>query len=122
MQRVEIAMTALPMALYDEVRAALVDAGRQDLARQLAPFRPRRALTSGQAAAVLGVASPNTVKNWLESGRFPGAYQTAGGHWRFPADEVEAAKARMEALAERNRRGDLAPPDLDDAEDGPPLL
>lgn len=115
-------MTALPKPLYDEVRSALVDAGRQDLAKKLVPFRPRKALTSGQAAAVLGVSSPNTVKNWLEAGQFPGATQTAGGHWRFPVEEVEAVKARMDALAERNRRGNLAPPDLDDEDDGPPLL
>lgn len=115
-------MTALPKSLYDEVRATLLDAGREDLARKLVPFRPRKALTSGQAAAVLGVSSPNTVKNWLEAGQFPGATQTAGGHWRFPVEEVEAVKARMDALAERNRRGDLAPPDLDNEDDGPPLL
>ncbi len=115
-------MTVLPKPLYDEVRAALQDAGRQDLARQLVPFRPRKALTSGQAAELLGVSSPNTVKNWLEAGQFRGAYQTAGGHWRFPVEEVEAVKARLDALAERNRRGDLAPPDQDDEEDGPPLL
>lgn len=113
-------MSALPKPLYDEVRAALVDAGRQDLARRLVPFRPRKALTSGQVAAVLGVSSPNTVKNWLEAGQFPGAFQTAGGHWRFPSEEVEAVKARMDALAERNRRGDLTPPDVDgdDPDDG----
>lgn len=115
-------MTALPKALYDEVRSALVEAGRPDLARRLVPFRPRKALTSGQAAAALGVSSPNTVKNWLEAGQFPGAYQTAGGHWRFPVDEVDAVKARMDALAERNRRGDLTPPDVDDEGGDPPLL
>lgn len=115
-------MTALPKPLYDEVRSALVNAGREDLAKKLVPFRPRKALTSGQAAAALGLSSPNTVKNWLEDGQFPGAYKTAGGHWRFPAEEVEAVKARMDALGERNRRADLAPPDVDGDEDGPPLL
>ena len=52
----------------------------------------------------------------------PGAYQTAGGHWRFPVEAAEAVKARMDALAERNRHGDLVPPDLHDEDDGPPLL
>ncbi|MFH1468169.1 MAG: helix-turn-helix domain-containing protein [Pseudomonadota bacterium] len=114
-------MTALPQALYREVRAALLDAGRMDLADKLVPFRPRRALSSGQAAERLGVSSPNTVKNWLESGIFPGAYRTGGGHWRFPVEEVEAARARLDALAERNRQRDLAPPDVDDGEEQPLL-
>lgn len=35
-------------------------------------------LTSKQAATLLGVSSANTVKNWLEGGWFPGAFQTAG--------------------------------------------
>lgn len=113
-------MGGLPKALYDEVRSALIEAGREDLARKLVSFRPRKALTTGQAAEMLGVSSPNTVKNWLEAGRFPGAYQTPGGHWRFPVEEVEAVRARMEELAERNRNRELMPPDLDD--DEPPLL
>lgn len=65
-------------------------------------------LTSAEAAKLLGLASPNTIENWLAGGHFPGAYQTRGGHWRFPRAEVEAVKRRMEALRERNRKGDLA--------------
>jgi hypothetical protein len=86
-------MTALPESLYDEVRAALVDVGREELARKLVPFRPRKVLTSGQAAAVLGVSSPNTVTNWLEAGQLPGAHRTARGHWRCLVEEVEEVEA-----------------------------
>ena len=71
--------------------------------------------------ALLGVSSPNAVKNWLAGGYFPGAYQTAGGHWRFPRTDVLAAKQRLESLREKNSRGDLTPDDCDDAP-APPLL
>ncbi len=114
-------MNALPQPLYDELVAALVEAGRDDLVAKLLPFQHRKPLTSGQAAEALGLSSPNTVKNWLSGGHFPGAYQTRGGHWRFPADEVDLVKTRMAALAEQSRSGALTPPDLDD-DDGPPLL
>ena len=78
-------------------------------------------LTSGEAASLLGVSSINTVKNWLEGGFFPGAYKTAGGHWRFPRSEVEAVAARTKDLSERNERADLSPPDADEPGE-PPLL
>lgn len=79
-------------------------------------------LTSTEVAKMLGVSSPNTVKNWLEGGAFPGATKTLGGHWRFPLKDVEAVKARMEWVREKNARGDLAiPADLDDGPE-PPLL
>lgn len=73
-------------------------------------------LTRDQAAELSGVASANTVGNWLESGELPGAFQTPGGHWRFPRAEVEAVKARMDALRQKNLRGDLTSlPDVLDA-------
>lgn len=115
-------MHALPRPLYDDLRSALVASGRDDLVRRLEAHRPREVLTSGQAAAVLGVSSANTVKNWLEAGHFPGAFKTAGGHWRFYLDEVEAVKARIEGLRERNLRGDLTPPDDEGDEYPPPPL
>lgn len=115
-------MPPLPQPLYDEVTAALRAAGRAELAERLRPHQPRNVLSSGQAAAMLGVSSTNTVKNWLHSGIFPGAYKTAGGHWRFPIEDVEAAKRRMDELRERNRAGDLTPADLDDEAPAPPLL
>jgi excisionase family DNA binding protein len=108
-------------ALYTDVTDALLKAGRQDLVERLAALDPKETLTSSEAARLLGLSSPNTVKNWLAGGYFPGAFQTAGGHWRFPRQEVEAVKRRMEELRHRNRRGDLAPPDADD-DSSPPLL
>lgn len=107
--------------LYAEVTSTLTKAGRADLAEQLAALFPQQTLTSREAAAMLGISSANTVKNWLAGGHFPGAFQTPGGHWRFLRAEVEAVKARMADLRERNRRGDIAPPDSDD-EPTPPLL
>jgi excisionase family DNA binding protein len=106
----------------DDVTSALAACGRRDLVRRLEEHRPRETLTSGQAAALLGVSSANTVKNWLEAGHFPGTFKTAGGHWRFCRDEVEAVKSRMDELHEKNRRGDLTPPDNGDEDYPPPPL
>lgn len=107
-------------ALFADIAVVLRQAGRLDLVERLTAISPSETLTSSQAAHLLGLSSPNTVKNWLAGGYFPGAFQTAGGHWRFPRHEVEAVKRRMEELRARNRQGDLAPPDLDDV--GPPPL
>lgn len=63
---------------------------------------------------MLGVSSANTVKNWLEGGWFPGAFQTASGHWRFPLEEVKAVMSRLEDLHDRNSRRDLTPSDCVD--------
>ena len=107
-------------ALYADVTDAFLKAGRRDLVERVAEQTSPEILTSSQAAKLLGLSSPNPVKNWLAGGSFPGAFQTDGGHWRFPRHEVEAVKRHMEALRDRNRRGDLAPPDDDDST--PPLL
>lgn len=116
-------MSAMPQALFDDLTEALTEADRLDLVERLRALRPRDVLTSSQAAELLGVSSPNTVKNWLKGGAFPGAFQTPGGHWRFPREEVEAVKTRMDDLRERNRRGDLLPPDDETNEsEEPPLL
>jgi excisionase family DNA binding protein len=114
-------MSAISPALLDDVTAVLRDAGRIDLVERLMATAQADALTSKQAASLLGVASANTVKNWLEGGHFPGAFKTPGGHWRFPRGEVEATKLRMEALRERNRRGDLISIDGDEDSGHPPL-
>jgi len=114
-------MSAIPQALYCDVKAALQEAGRDDLVARLEQVA-QKILTTGQAASLLGVASTNTVKNWLEAGHFPGAYRTPGGHWRFVLAEVEAVKARMEQLNQRNQRGDLEPLDMGDDDSAPPLL
>lgn len=34
--------------------------------------------------------SPSTVRGWLSSGAFPGAYRLQGREWRIPRAEVEA--------------------------------
>lgn len=114
-------MTVLPPALLADVADALRAAGRQDLVDRLAALEAKPVLTSAEAARVLGLSSPSTVKNWLAGGFFPGATRTAGGHWRFPRAEVEAVQRRIAELRARNRLGELTPPDTGD-EGPPPLL
>lgn len=101
--------------------AALREAGRTDLVDRLVASTAAAPLTSKQAATLLGVSSVNTVKNWLEGGWFPGAFQTAGGHWRFPLEDVEAVRSRLESLRDRNIRRDLTPVDCDDESADLPL-
>jgi predicted DNA-binding transcriptional regulator AlpA len=48
-------------------------------------------ISTGDAARMLGI-SANTVKSWARLGRFPGSFQTEGGHWRFVASEVLAIR------------------------------
>lgn len=50
----------------------------------------------GRAAELLGVASPDTVKNWARAGRFSHVDHTEGGQWLFPLDEVLALRANRE--------------------------
>ena len=114
-------MTAISPALLSDVTAVLRQAGRSDLVDRLVASATAAPLTSKQAATMLGVSSANTVKNWLEGGWFPGAYQTAGGHWRFPLDDVEAVRSRLESLRDRNNRRDLTPVDCGDESADLPL-
>lgn len=114
-------MTAINPALLSDLTAALREAGRSDLVDRLVAIATAAPLTSKQAATLLGVSSANTVKNWLEGGWFPGAFQPAGGHWRFPLEDVEAVKSRLEGLRDRNSRRDLTPVDCDDESDDLPL-
>ena len=114
-------MTAISLALLSEVTAALQEAGRNDLVDRLVASTAAAPLTSKQAATLLGVSSANTVKNWLEGGWFLGAFQTAGGHWRFPLEDVEAVRSRLESLRDRNNRRDLTPVDCDDESADLPL-
>ena len=124
-------MYTIPEPMYREVKSALKTAGRNDLVARLEMQEQLGtldhemsvdALTTGQAAAMLGVSSLNTVKNWLEAGEFPGAFKTAGGHWRFLRADVEAVKARMGELREKNRAGDVTPAEHADDYQPPPLL
>ena len=114
-------MPAISTALLSDVTAALREAGRNDLVDRLVASTAAAPLTSKQAATLLGVSSANTVKNWLEGGWFPGAFQTAGGHWRFPLEDVEAVRSRLESLRDRNNRRDLTPVDYDDESADLPL-
>jgi excisionase family DNA binding protein len=107
-------MTTISPALLSDVTAVLREAGRSDLVERLVESANAAPLTSKQAANLLGVASANTVKNWLEGGWFPGAFQTPGGHWRFPVEDVEAVRLRLEDLRDRNSRRDLMPVECDD--------
>lgn len=63
-------MTAISPALLTAVTAVLREAGRNDLIERLVASAKADTLTSKQAATLLGVASANTVKNWLEGGWF----------------------------------------------------
>ncbi|MEZ4461500.1 MAG: helix-turn-helix domain-containing protein [bacterium] len=116
-------MHVLDEETFMEVTEALSAAGAFALVAKLKRIErtAEESLSSGETAKLLGLSSINTVKNWLEGGAFPGAYKTAGGHWRFPRSEVEAVATRMKELTRRNQAFDLAPPDCDDPVD-PPLL
>ncbi|MFN9610717.1 MAG: helix-turn-helix domain-containing protein [bacterium] len=114
-------MTAMNPALLSDVTATLREAGRSDLVDRLVTSAAAAPLTSKQAATLLGVSSANPVKNWLEGGWFPGAFQTAGGHWRFPLEDVEAVRSRLEGLRDRNSRRELTPVDCGDESADLPL-
>jgi excisionase family DNA binding protein len=110
------ATTALPL-----ITGRSVEGGCSDLVDRLVASATAAPLTSKQAATLLGVSSANTVKNWLEGGWFPGAFQTPGGHWRFPLEDVEAVRSRLESLRDRNSRKDLTPVDCNDESADLPL-
>jgi excisionase family DNA binding protein len=100
-------MSALPRGETDDART-LREVARHlrkdapaDLVRRLEAMTRRLSagwITTGEAAALLGVSSKNTVKNWLEGGHFPSATRTAGGHWRFQRAEVEAVRRALDAV------------------------
>lgn len=113
------------VAITPSLLSGLADAprkdNRNDPAVHLLADTEAEVLTSTKAAALLGVSSPNTVKNWLHGGYFPGAFKTAGGHWRFPREEVEAVRLRLSVLRDRNSRRDLMPDDYEDDIVDPPI-
>jgi len=74
----------------------------EELAVRLSATTARETMTTTDVARELGVHSPTTVKNWLEGGLFPGAYQTAGGHWRFLREEVMRVRQEMAETRENN--------------------
>ena len=61
------------------------------------------------AALYLGVSQPGTIRNWLEGGSFPGAFQSRG-QWFFPAVELNKVKRRMDAALGLNSSGELPQP------------
>jgi hypothetical protein len=79
-------------------------------------------LTVAEVMEVLGVTSPDTIRNWLQGGAFPGAEKAPDGHWYFPLEDVETVKIRMEWVREKNSKGDLELPDDLDEGSEPPLL
>ena len=100
-------MSALPVTAEEDARtlrevlAYLRDDAPADLKRRLDAMHKRlkkQWVTSGEAAALLGVSSRNTVKNWLEGGYFPSSRKTEGGHWRFLRSEVLAVRQAMNAV------------------------
>lgn len=63
-----------------------------------------------EAAVVLGVRSPNTVKNWIRRGWLPRALSTPGGHWRIPRGAVDAFARARHASAEWEQASPLSIP------------
>lgn len=61
------------------------------------------------AASFLGVTQPDTIRNWLEGGSFPGAFQSRG-QWFFPAVELAKVKSRMDAVQNSNLGWELPQP------------
>jgi excisionase family DNA binding protein len=66
--------------------------------------------TTSEAAEIGGV-SDQTIRRWCEKGKFPGAYQTEGGHWRIPQklfkvtlQQAREANAFMKKVDEDTRR------------------
>jgi excisionase family DNA binding protein len=66
--------------------------------------------TTSEAAEIGGV-SDQTIRRWCEKGKFPGAYQTEGGHWRIPQklfkvtlQQAREADAWMKKVDEDTRR------------------
>ena len=66
--------------------------------------------TTSEAAEIGGV-SDQTIRRWCEKGKFPGAYQTEGGHWRIPQklfkvtlQQAREADAFMKKVYEDTRK------------------
>lgn len=73
-------------------------------------YKNRDYATTSEAAEIGGV-SDQTIRRWCEKGKFPGAYQTEGGHWRIPQklfkvtlQQAREADAWMKKVDEDTRR------------------
>jgi len=82
----------------------------QDLNEVLSALGDEPLVRVGVAARLLGVSSPDTVKNWARAGRFPGAQKTDGGQWQFPLAEVLAHRANQLLVEQRRRQRDYSTP------------
>jgi hypothetical protein len=70
-------------------------------------------LDTQAAASYLGVTNLGTIRNWLEGGSFPGAFQSRG-QWFFPVVELNKVKHRIYGIQTKNKNRDLQPPDPSD--------
>ncbi|KAA9013841.1 helix-turn-helix domain-containing protein [Niallia endozanthoxylica] len=63
------------------------------------------AYTSTEAAEIIGVTD-QTIRRWCEKGKYPGAFQTEGRHWRIPKKyfkiSIEEARKRKAFEQELN--------------------
>ena len=75
-------------------------------------------LTTEETAKLLGITSQETIRNWIETTRFPGSDQTPTG-WRFDFNRVLAVKEALEEIRATNARGNLSVPECDSDEDVP---
>lgn len=63
-----------------------------------APTREQKLYTPGDVARIFRV-DPKTVSRWAAAGKFPGAFRTPGGHWRFPVTSTEILLAVQDAAS-----------------------
>jgi hypothetical protein len=70
--------------------------------------------TLEEALRVLDVTSPETAKNWLCGGHFPGAILCSDGHWTFRVEDVHQMKRDIAVVKKLNAEGKLDVPDLGD--------
>ena len=77
-------------AAIDRLAQALADVMGEALASAATPSAaPQGDLTVEQVAARYGRTAV-TVRSWLGSGKFPGAYKLHGRDWRVPSDALRA--------------------------------
>ncbi|MGF7186634.1 excisionase family DNA binding protein [Desulfitispora alkaliphila] len=76
------------------------------------------AATTSEAAEILGV-STQTMRRWLEQGKFLEAFQTEGGHWRIPKkyfktslEQTRKAEQLMKDIDKKHSTGELDEFDL----------
>jgi len=88
-----------------------IEASVQILAEDFRPVPPAGdAISTAEAAEILGLQSVNTVKAWIGRGLFPRAKATSGGHWRLPRADVEAFARQRSAAAQWAESGTLPAP------------